>query len=211
MEKSKFVKLNCHDYSDEDVVRVSSVFKKGGLVIFPTETVYGIGADAGSDSACSRIFQAKSRKPDNPLIVHVDSIDTMKKFAHTEEIELLPELEKLWPGPLTVVMRKKDNICNVASAGLHTVGMRIPACDFIREVIHSSGIPIAAPSANISGRPSATRASHILKELGPLNPVHNGNEVTDMGKSFNDSMIVWGFVQLPEAVVKVVGYFHRFI
>lgn len=166
MEKSKFMKINCHDYSHEDVVKVSSVFKKGGLVIFPTETVYGIGADAGSDAACKRIFQVKSRKQDNPLIVHVDSIDTMKKFALTEEIELLPELEKLWPGPLTVVMRKKDNICNAASAGLDTVGMRIPACDFIREVIHSSGIPIAAPSANISGRPSATRIEHIISELG---------------------------------------------
>ena len=166
MEKSKFVKINCHNYSHEDVQNVSSIFMNGGLVIFPTETVYGIGADARSDAACSRIFHAKSRKQDNPLIVHVDSIDTMRKFAHTEDIELLPELEKLWPGPLTVIMKKRDGISNVASAGLDTVGMRIPACDFIREVIHSSGIPIAAPSANISGRPSATKAEHIISELG---------------------------------------------
>ena len=88
-----------------DYEALSKVMKQGGLLVFPTETVYGIGADARSDVSCRRIYEAKGRESDNPLIVHVDSMETMSRFAHTEEVEMMPELEKLWPGPLTVIMR----------------------------------------------------------------------------------------------------------
>ncbi len=179
MQEIRLLKTGCSNYSRKEVEIISEVMKQGGLLVFPTETVYGIGADARSDVSCRRIYEAKGRESDNPLIVHVDSMETMSRFAHTEEVEMMPELEKLWPGPLTVIMRKKEGICDTATAGLNTVGMRIPDCNLIREAIKVSGVPLAAPSANISGRPSATRASHILKELGPLvDLVIDGEEAT---------------------------------
>ncbi|MGP6220691.1 L-threonylcarbamoyladenylate synthase [Caldiplasma sukawensis] len=137
-----------------------------GLVIFPTETVYGLGADARNHTACKRIFEAKGRPQDNPLIIHLGNFTQIEKYAFVEEVAHIEELKKFWPGPLTVIMNKKETISNVASAGLSTIGIRIPDHSFTTRMLEYTNIPVAAPSANISGRPSATRISHILDELG---------------------------------------------
>lgn len=138
----------------------------GGLVIFPTETVYGLGADARNDASCNRIFEAKGRPQDNPLIIHLGNFSQIKKYAFVDEIPHIEKLKKFWPGPLTVIMNKRETISNVASAGLNTIGIRIPDHFFTTKMLEYADVPVAAPSANISGRPSATRISHILDELG---------------------------------------------
>jgi L-threonylcarbamoyladenylate synthase len=160
------VHIKCDEYNEEALNSGSLAIQEGHLVIFPTETVYGLGADATSDIACKRIYEAKGRPGDNPLIVHFSSIEEIKKYCYWEEITKNEELEKLWPGPLTVIVRKKSKICNTASANLQTVGVRIPDCNFTRELIARSGVPLAAPSANTSGKPSATKAEHVIDELG---------------------------------------------
>ena len=137
----------------------------GKLVIFPTETVYGLGADALNPEAVGNIFSAKGRPQDNPLIVHIADLDQLKLAA----AEISPLAEKLmkafWPGPFTAVLKKSDAIPDCVSAGLDTVGIRMPSSADARELIRRSGKMIAAPSANRSGRPSPTRASHCIEDM----------------------------------------------
>lgn len=163
---AKIIDAECGRYTDEDILAGANAIKEGNLVIFPTETVYGIGGDSTSDEACQKIFKSKGRPPDNPLIVHFNSIKQIKEYTMWDRVPFHDKLEKLWPGPLTVITEKNDKICRSASAGLDTIGVRIPDCNLTRDLILHSGVPIAAPSANVSGRPSATSIDHIKKELG---------------------------------------------
>ncbi len=162
----RIIDANCNLFREEDIKLGSDAIKDGKLVVFPTETVYGIGGDATSDDSCRRIFEAKRRPPDNPLIVHFYSIKQVRAFSLWDEVPFHEELEKLWPGPLTVITEKKSKICRTASAGLNTIGVRIPDCRLAQELIIRSGVPIAAPSANASGKPSGTSIDHIETELG---------------------------------------------
>ncbi|MCI2412087.1 L-threonylcarbamoyladenylate synthase [Cuniculiplasma divulgatum] len=159
------INTDCTTYNPETLIPGIEILRRGGTVIFPTETVYGLGADATSDSACSKIFTAKGRPQDNPLIIHLSDTSDLNRYGYWDEVEKAKELERLWPGPLTVIVRKRDIISSVASAGLNTIGMRIPDCNFTRDLIRRSDLPVAAPSANISGRPSATSISHVREEL----------------------------------------------
>lgn len=162
---SIIIDTDCTNYDPETLKPGIEVLKKGGTVIFPTETVYGLGADATSDSACSRIFTAKGRPQDNPLIIHLSDTSSLNRYSYWDGVEKAEELEKLWPGPLTVIVKKREMISSVASAGLDTIGVRIPDCNFTRDLIRKADLPVAAPSANISGRPSATSISHVKDEL----------------------------------------------
>jgi len=151
---------------DEDALRLcASVIRRGGLVAFPTETVYGLGADAYNPRAVRRIFEAKQRPADNPLIVHIASFDQLYEVAAEIPKRIEGFLRRVWPGPLTVILRRSDRVPDVVTAGLDTVAVRMPAHPVAQKLIEFSGVPIAAPSANLSGRPSPTTAQHVIEDL----------------------------------------------
>jgi len=133
-------------------------------VAIPTETVYGLGADGLNPSAVAKIFEAKGRPQDNPLILHVAQISDMEKFCHTIPQEAYTLAEKFWPGPLTMVLPAREIVPKCTTAGLPTVAVRCPDNAVTREIIRLAGVPVAAPSANISGKPSTTTAQHVLHD-----------------------------------------------
>lgn len=139
--------------------------RRGELVAFPTETVYGLGADATNTEAVEKIFRAKGRPGDNPLIVHIDRVERLRQVVTRIPRAALELAAAFWPGPLTMVLPRRPEISLVATAGLDTVGVRLPDHPVARELIAAADRPVAAPSANISGRPSPTRAEHVLDDL----------------------------------------------
>lgn len=155
--------------SGEDFIkllqRAGFCLVKGGLVAFPTETVYGLGANAMNPAAVKKIFRAKGRPHDNPLIVHISSFEELPELVEgfTGVGERLAE--EFWPGPLTLVLPKKAGVPGEVTAGLDTVAVRMPAHPLALALIHEAGVPVAAPSANLSGRPSPTRAEHVREDL----------------------------------------------
>ena len=142
------------------------ILKNDGVVGVPTETVYGLAASAYSDIAVAKIFTAKGRPQDNPLIVHVSSCETLKDLAVDVPKVAFDLAEKFWPGPLTLVLKKGEKVCESVSAGLQTVAVRMPKNETTLELIEKSGLPLAAPSANKSGSPSPTKAAHVIADLG---------------------------------------------
>lgn len=168
---------------EKDIVFIEEAAKtieKGGIVAFPTETVYGLGADALNEDAVKKIFIAKGRPQDNPLIVHVNSKDISELVKEVPPIaqELI---NKFWPGPLTIILEKKDIIPDVTSANLNTIGIRMPKSDIALKLIELSGRPIAAPSANISGRPSPTEVERCVEDLNGRVDYIIGGESSDIG------------------------------
>ena len=153
-------------FSDDaaGIKTAGEIIKKGGLVVFPTETVYGIGADGLNEDAIKSIYVAKGRPSDNPLILHTSSIEKAEKIGYINPIARRI-FETFSPGPVTVVVKKKDIVPSAATGGLDTVAIRIPSSKTARALIEYSGAYIAAPSANISGRPSPTTASHVIEDL----------------------------------------------
>ena len=156
--------MNTLFLSSEDAqtpVIAANIIKNGGLVAIPTETVYGLGANGLSEEAVIKIFEAKGRPQDNPLILHIAGAEQIEQFAHHIPQAAYDLAEKFWPGPLTIILPARDLIPMSSTGGLDTVGLRCPDCDITREIIRISGVPIAAPSANISGKPSTTTAEHV--------------------------------------------------
>lgn len=147
------------------VRRGAEVIRAGGLVAFPTETVYGLGADALSDSAVARIFEAKERPRGNPLIVHLADVAALESVASHVPPRARDAAARFWPGPLTLVLPRAGAVPLITTGGLETVGARVPSHPVARALIEASGRPIAAPSANRSGRPSPTRAEHVREDL----------------------------------------------
>jgi len=142
----------------------AEIIKNGGLVAIPTETVYGLGANGLDPAAVARIFAAKGRPQDNPLILHVASPAQIENFCHSIPDTAYQLAEKFWPGPLTMVLPARDTVPKCTTAGLPTVAVRCPDNAVTREIIRLSGCPIAAPSANISGKPSTTTAEHVIHD-----------------------------------------------
>ena len=138
--------------------------KAGDLVAIPTETVYGLGANGLDEAAVAKIFEAKGRPQDNPLILHISGPEEMERFCHSIPQAAYDLAEAFWPGPLTIVLPARDNVPRRTTGGLSTVAVRCPDCAVTREIIRLSGVPIAAPSANISGTPSTTTAEHVLHD-----------------------------------------------
>lgn len=163
--------------NEESLKESADIIKGGGIVAFPTETVYGLGADALNPNAIEKIFLAKGRPNDNPLIIHIHNISVLDKYVK-EIPSVLTMLSKLYmPGPLTVVLKKKDIIPNNVTAGLETVAVRIPDNEIALKLIEYSNTPIAAPSANISGRPSPTMYEHVVSDLfGKADAIINGGK-----------------------------------
>lgn len=139
--------------------------RRGGLVVIPTETVYGLGANALCADAVNRIFEAKGRPQDNPLIVHIASMEQLEDVAAEVGETARRLMDAFWPGPLSVIVKKSNNIPDSVSAGLRTVAVRMPQNELAREIIAAAGVPVAAPSANRSGRPSPTLAMHAYEDL----------------------------------------------
>lgn len=171
-----------HQQNDAALLEeAGAIIRNGGLVAFPTETVYGLGGDAMNPSASQKIYAAKGRPSDNPLIVHIWDYSQLEEIA----AELPPEAKKLsdafWPGPMTLIVPKNDKIPYETTGGLDTVAVRMPSHEVAREFIRVSGCMIAAPSANTSGRPSPTTADHVWQDLnGKIDAIIDGGAV-DIG------------------------------
>ncbi len=176
METKKLDAVN--DY-ENSVSVASEILKQGGIVAVPTETVYGLAASAYSDTAIKAVFTAKGRPQDNPLIVHISSLEMLKDIA-TDIPDAAYECAKcFWPGPFTMVLPKGDKIADSVSGGLDTVAIRFPSEKTICGIIDKSGLPLAAPSANTSGRPSPTTAAHVIDDLdGKIDAVVIGGDCT---------------------------------
>lgn len=154
------------------VKKAAGLIKQGQLVAFPTETVYGLGADATNEAAVKKIYQAKGRPQDNPLIVHIASFEQLKGVVQGELSSLVKIMaDKFWPGPLTVIFSKTGMIPYRTTAGLDSVAVRMPSHPLSRALIEVAGVPIAAPSANKSGAPSPTLASHVMNDLAGKIPL----------------------------------------
>lgn len=171
MEEDMIVKTNYWpaEQLQAGVLEAAAVLAEGGVIAFPTETVYGLGGDARNTRAVERIFAAKGRPSDNPLIVHIANQEAV--YELTEGVTGIEErlMAAFWPGPLTLVLSAKAGaVSALVSAGLDTVAVRVPAHDVARRLIEQSGCPLAAPSANRSGRPSPTQARHVLEDLDGL-------------------------------------------
>ncbi|MBR2942384.1 MAG: threonylcarbamoyl-AMP synthase [Clostridia bacterium] len=151
--------------SEESIALGGKILREGGLVGMPTETVYGLGANALDPRAVLSIFEAKGRPGDNPLIVHVSSIEEVAPLVREIPKAARKLMDAFWPGPMTLILPKADCIPREVSAGLDTVGVRLPASDAARALIHAAGCPVAAPSGNRSGRPSPTTAMHMLEDM----------------------------------------------
>lgn len=158
--------------------RAAEVIKEGGLVVFPTETVYGLGADALNPDAAKKIYAAKGRPSDNPLIVHIADYDSMLAIADMLPIQAKQLADTFWPGPLTMIVKKNHIVPDETTGGLPTVAVRMPNDPRALALIRRSGCYIAAPSANISGRPSPTRFSHVKEDMdGRADVIINGGDV----------------------------------
>ncbi len=160
----------------EKIKDAAHVIREGGTVVLPTETVYGLGADGLNSEAVKKIFEAKGRPQDNPLIIHVCNKDISKYVKNVPQVAN-KLIEKFWPGPLTLILEKEDIIPKETSAGLDTVGIRMPRNNVALELIELAGRPIAAPSANLSGKPSPTEMKRCVEDLdGRVDVILGGNE-----------------------------------
>ncbi|WP_225743446.1 L-threonylcarbamoyladenylate synthase [Marinilactibacillus sp. Marseille-P9653] len=162
---------------EQELEKAVQLLLEGEVVTFPTETVYGLGADATNEEAVKKIYEAKGRPADNPLIIHVSSIEQAYEYA--EEIPKAAQkiMEAFWPGPCTIVLKKKGPIAQTVTAGLGTVGIRMPNHPIALQLIKDTGKPLAAPSANSSGKPSPTSAQHVYRDLnGKIAGIVEGGE-----------------------------------
>ncbi|MBQ4071702.1 MAG: threonylcarbamoyl-AMP synthase [Clostridia bacterium] len=168
--------LKITENNTAEIKYAADVLSRGGLVVFPTETVYGLGADALNEAAVRNIYEAKGRPSDNPLIIHISSPEEAEKYAYTHSI-YYKLAERFMPGPLTVVMKARSVVPSVTRGGLDTVAVRCPKNALARALIAAFGRPVAAPSANISGTPSPTSPSHVIKDMtGRVDVIIDGGE-----------------------------------
>ncbi len=163
--------------ADEDIRYAGEIIKNGGLVGMPTETVYGLAANALDRNAVLKIFAAKGRPADNPLIVHISRFEQWEPLVREIPEQAKKLAEKFWPGPLTIILPKSSIVGPETSGGLDTVAVRLPANETARKLIEYSTVPIAAPSANISGKPSPTLARHVMEDMdGKIEAVIDGGD-----------------------------------
>lgn len=163
--ETKLVKVDTENPEKSVLTEAAEILKNGGLVAFPTETVYGLGANGLDEKACKRIYEAKGRPSDNPLILTIGDLDGLYKIVGKVTENAKKIIDAFWPGPITLVLPKADCVPETVTGGLDTVAVRYPSNKIARELIKIAGIPVAAPSANSSGKPSPTRASHVEFDL----------------------------------------------
>ena len=176
--KTEIIKVDMHNPEPDRLSYAADVLRNGGLVAFPTETVYGLGANALDRDAVAGIFTAKGRPPDNPLIIHIS-----QRSAVSDLVSSLPQnagalMDRFWPGPLTLVLPKSASVPGIVTAGLDTVAIRMPSHPIALALIEKAGVPVAAPSANSSGKPSPTLARHVMDDLsGKVDVIIDGGKV----------------------------------
>lgn len=197
-------KINKNQINTDIIEEAGLILKKGGLVAFPTETVYGLGADALNDKAAKKIYGAKGRPSDNPLIVHITNIEALSEITGAISREAQIIAGKYWPGPLTMIFDKSDRVPLETTGGLKTVAVRMPSHEIARRVIDAGGGYIAAPSANTSGRPSPTCARHVKEDLdGKIDMILDGGPV-DIGveSTILDMTVTPPVILRPGAITK---------
>ena len=159
----------------ESIAQAADILRRGGLLAIPTETVYGLGADGLDETAVLHIFEAKGRPQDNPLILHIPDASWLTRYCEDVPDAAYKLAERFWPGPLTMILKKKPCVPLRTTGGLETVGMRCPDHAVTRAIIEASGVPVAAPSANTSGRPSCTTAEHVREDMwGKIDGIVDG-------------------------------------
>jgi len=200
------------DTSEESLRRAADIIREGGLVAFPTETVYGLGGNALSPASARAIYAAKGRPSDNPLIVHISELSQIFGIAEVSDERVKRLADAIWPGPLTMVLPKKPVVPDETTGGLSTVAVRCPADESARRIIELAGLPVAAPSANLSGRPSPTRWEHVRDDLngridavvkGP--PCVGGIESTVLDLTGDIAQILRPGLIGPERIAQVLG------
>jgi L-threonylcarbamoyladenylate synthase len=210
--KTLLLKVDSDEPEPQKIHRAAEIIKTGGLVAFPTETVYGLGADALNPAAVRRLFEAKKRPLDNPPIVHVaDPMEISRLVAKVpKKAQLL--VNRFWPGPLTLIFNRSEVVPKVTTAGLDTIAIRMPKHKVALELIKQSDCPIAAPSANLAGKPSTTTAQHVYDDLnGRIDAIINGGatnigvESTVLDLSVDPPMLLRPGGTPIEALRKVLG------
>ncbi len=174
------METQCLKPAGEAIRFAASLINKGELVAFPTETVYGLGADALNEKAVLSIFAAKERPADNPLIVHISERSSLTPLCHLTD-KAVQLMDAFWPGPLTLLLKKKAVVPDVTTAGLDTVAVRMPSHPVARALLDACGCPVAAPSANRSGRPSPTTAQHVMEDMAGRIPLVLDGGPCDVG------------------------------
>lgn len=171
------LRVNPDDFAQEEIAPAGRILREGGLVVFPTETVYGLGANALDETAARAIYTAKGRPSDNPLIVHLPDLSRLDMLCRDIPKQALSLFSAFSPGPLTVILKKQPQVPDVVSGGLDTVAVRIPSHPVAAALLREAAVPVAAPSANRSGRPSPTRLAHVLEDLdGRVDLMIDGGE-----------------------------------
>ena len=161
--------------TEQDIETAAAILRDGGLLGIPTETVYGLGANGLNAAAVRHIFEAKGRPQDNPLILHIPEASWLERYCHDVPDAAYTLAEKFWPGPLTMILPRREIVPDAVTCGLDTVGVRCPNHPITLEIIRTAGVPVAAPSGNLSGRPSPTCAAHILEDMdGRIDAIMDG-------------------------------------
>ncbi|HAA64145.1 MAG TPA: threonylcarbamoyl-AMP synthase, partial [Thermoanaerobacter sp.] len=174
---TKIIRVNKNNPEIELIDFAAKVIKEGGLVAFPTETVYGIGANSFNEEAIKKIFIAKGRPQDNPLIVHIAELEQIYDLVKEVPQKAKTLMKKFWPGPLTLIFKKSQKVPYVNTAGMDTVAIRMPSNTIAHLLIKRAEVPISAPSANVSGKPSPTDASHVIEDLyGKVDVIIDGGK-----------------------------------
>ena len=178
---TEIIRVNPASPDTESITRAAACLRQGGLVAFPTETVYGLGVHAMDRHAVLRLFAAKGRPANDPLIVHVSTLAEVDRLVLELPSYATILAERFWPGPLTLVMRRRQSVPSELSAGLDTLAVRVPAHPVAQALLRAAAVPVAAPSANLFSRPSPTRAEHVLEDLdGRIDMLLDGG-TTDVG------------------------------
>ena len=195
-----------------DIRKAAEIIQRGGLVAFPTETVYGLGADAMNPEAVAAVYEAKGRPSDNPMIVHISRASDIGQLTPMLSAQIVTVIENFWPGPLTIVVKKKPGVPDRTTGGLDTVAVRMPDSEAALELISLSGCPIAAPSANLSGSPSPTRAKDVIADLdGRIDAIIQGEdcrvgiESTVLDLSGDEPMILRPGIITAESLEAALG------
>jgi L-threonylcarbamoyladenylate synthase len=212
MKQTVIYKVNPQEPETESIRAAAELIKAGGLVAFPTETVYGLGADALNADAVLALFAAKRRPLDNPPIVHVATVPDVYKLAAQVPAKAEKLMQEFWPGPLTLVFERSADVPEVTVAGLDTVAVRMPKHNVALALIRESGCPIAAPSANLAGKPSPTTAKHVFDDLNgridailDAGPTRIGVESTVLDVSVDPPVVLRPGGTSVEALRKVLG------
>lgn len=178
---TKIVKIEEDNIDQEMIEEAGQIIRSGGLVAFPTETVYGLGGDGLNEASSGKIYAAKGRPSDNPLIVHIAGMEALPKIARKIPVAAQKLAERFWPGPLTMIFEKTDCVPYATTGGLNTVAVRMPSNKIARALIEASGGYIAAPSANLSGKPSPTEARYVIEDMnGRIDMIIDGG-AADIG------------------------------